>query len=270
MEVSLVFSSFFRWGPFLFLVFSSLVQAKELPRQVLGLSADYPPFEYRENGKIVGFDVDLAHELAKKLNFSLEIQNSDFSSLIPALSSGRVDFVMSGMSMTPERKQNVVFSEPYYASRVAVLLREEKVWDSQKQLTGLRVGVQLGTTLEKFLKSQQALFPGMKIVSLSRYPLLIQELKVKSLDAVLVEDAQVPPFVKANPFLKGFPLSTLTKNEEGYAIAFSKKKPTTEVQRWNEALAALKKEGVLQQLSERWFPHASPVSEKKACGCPSK
>src|SRR4051812_42225136 len=65
----------------------------------LGLSADYPPFEFKQDGKVVGFDVDLATELAQELGFSLEIQDMDFSALIPSLNSGRVDFVMSGMAI---------------------------------------------------------------------------------------------------------------------------------------------------------------------------
>ena len=87
----------------------------------LGLSADYPPFEFKKDGRVVGFDVELAEELAKDLGYSLEIQDMDFSALIPSLTSGRVDFVMSGMAVNEERKKNIDFSDIYYTGKFAVI-----------------------------------------------------------------------------------------------------------------------------------------------------
>src|SRR5689334_7915697 len=91
----------------------------------LGVSADYPPFEFKQNGRIVGFDVDLAEELAKELGYTVEIQDMDFSALIPSLKTGRVDFVMSGISVNEERKKNVRFGDPYYSGKFAVVSKSD-------------------------------------------------------------------------------------------------------------------------------------------------
>src|SRR4051812_47325674 len=78
---------------------------------VMGFSADYPPFEFKKNGEVVGLDIDVAREVAQALGFSLVLQDMDFSALIPALQSGRIDFAMSGMTLNEERKKNVDFSD---------------------------------------------------------------------------------------------------------------------------------------------------------------
>lgn len=76
---------------------------------IMGTSADYKPFEYKEGDNIVGFDVELAKALAKKAGYEIEVQDMDFNSLITALKSKQVDLVLSGMTPTPERKNKLIF-----------------------------------------------------------------------------------------------------------------------------------------------------------------
>ncbi|MFP3488402.1 transporter substrate-binding domain-containing protein, partial [Staphylococcus sp. SIMBA_130] len=86
---------------------------------VMGTSADYPPFEYIDSAQgeeIIGFDVDIANYIADELGYNVEIKDMDFSGLITALSSERVDFVLAGMTPTEERKENVDFSDIYYSA----------------------------------------------------------------------------------------------------------------------------------------------------------
>ncbi len=90
----------------------------------LGTNAAFPPFEYVEGTKIVGFDISMGQKIAKDLNQSLEIVDMSFDSLIPALSSGAIDFIAAGMSVTEERKKNVDFSEPYFASNQVIIVRK--------------------------------------------------------------------------------------------------------------------------------------------------
>lgn len=76
---------------------------------IMGTSADYKPFEYKDGDNIVGFDVDLAKALAKKAGYEIEVQDMDFNSLITALKSKQIDMVLSGMTPTPERKNKSTF-----------------------------------------------------------------------------------------------------------------------------------------------------------------
>ena len=80
---------------------------------VMGTNAGFKPFEYKQGNEIVGFDVDLAKEIARSVNKELKIEDMAFDGLLPALESGQIDMAVAGMSVTPERAKNALFSEPY-------------------------------------------------------------------------------------------------------------------------------------------------------------
>ncbi|HCF29759.1 MAG TPA: polar amino acid ABC transporter permease, partial [Cyanobacteria bacterium UBA11049] len=88
-------------------------------------SADYPPYEFRDTAtgkdEIIGFDIDIAKRIAEELNFELEIRDTDFNGIIPALQSRRADFAMAGMTPTEERRKNVDFSEIYYEAKNTIV-----------------------------------------------------------------------------------------------------------------------------------------------------
>ncbi len=90
----------------------------------LGTNASFPPFEYVEGKNIVGFDISMGERIADTCNAKLEIVDMAFDSLIPALQSGTIDFIAAGMSVTEERKKNVDFSDPYYASEQVIIVRK--------------------------------------------------------------------------------------------------------------------------------------------------
>lgn len=90
----------------------------------MGTNAAFHPFEYVEGTKPVGFDICMSQEIAKDYGAKLEVVDMAFDSLIGALSSGNIDFIAAGMSITEEKKKNVDFSEPYYASKQVVIVKK--------------------------------------------------------------------------------------------------------------------------------------------------
>ncbi len=90
----------------------------------LGTNAAFPPFEYVEGTKVVGFDITMGEKIAYSMDAKLVVEDMNFDSLIPALSSGAIDFVAAGMSVTEERKQNVDFSVPYFESEQVIIVRK--------------------------------------------------------------------------------------------------------------------------------------------------
>lgn len=90
----------------------------------LGTNAAFPPFEYIEGKDIVGFDITMGSKIAADCNAELEVVDMAFDSLIPALSSGVIDFIAAGMSVTEERKKNVDFSLPYFESEQVIIIRK--------------------------------------------------------------------------------------------------------------------------------------------------
>src|SRR6056297_4099983 len=91
----------------------------------VGTSAGFPPFEYVENGEIVGFDMDLIKEIGKEMGFEVEIIDIAFDSLIPAIVSGNLDIAASGMTIRPDRAKVVSFSDPYWTADQSISVKED-------------------------------------------------------------------------------------------------------------------------------------------------
>ncbi len=99
-------------------------------------SAEYPPFEYNEQGEIKGFDIDLAKLIAKELGKKAVFDNMQFSSILPALSAGQADIAISTITITEDRKKNFDFSSPYYFEGMAAVFNQKDPVNHPSQLTG--------------------------------------------------------------------------------------------------------------------------------------
>ena len=212
--------------------------------------ADYPPYEFFREGKITGFDIELIEEIAKKLNKKIDIKDMSFESIIGALQSGRVDAAISSLNETPERKKSVDFSTEYYndGERTLVCFDYLPITDISG-LAGKTVGVQLGSTHEKYAKEE--LFKtvaDLKIISLGKVPDLIQDMKTNRVAGIIMGDVESKALVKAQ---KGFKIISLSGNIPGISIAFPKGSPLTE--QVNTIISDLSANGFLQALMEKWM-----------------
>ena len=113
---------------------------------VVGTEPTFPPFEFTENEKDVGFDIDLAQAICDKLGYKMEVKNMGFDALIPALQSGQIDLIAAGMDATPERQEKVNFTDVYFKGGYSVVVRKDNTditgFDS---LSGKTVGAQVGS-----------------------------------------------------------------------------------------------------------------------------
>ncbi len=132
---------------------------------VLGTSADFPPYEFHKmiDGKdqIVGFDIEIAKEIASDMGATLEVKDMDFKALLGELSTGRVDFVISGMTPDETRRKQVDFSDNYYKAQQAVVVREadKDKYKTMDSLKGVSFGIQTGSIQEDIAKT----IPGAQI-----------------------------------------------------------------------------------------------------------
>lgn len=209
----------------------------------LAISPDFPPFEFKKDGKLEGFDIELAQMICKKLGKNLEILEFDFNSLIPLLVSGKADFIMSGLTITSEREKNIDFSTIYYKAHIAGLTKDKEL----KNLEGKRIGAQLGSYMEIFANEQKQLYPNITIISLANNLHLLQELKLGRIDVLLLEEAQIPIFLKNNPELNSV---YFVDKESGYAIGFKKGSPLKA--EFNKVLAELEADGSIKALRNKW------------------
>lgn len=122
----------------------------------VGMAANYPPLSFREDGELVGIEVDLVREVVRETGMTVTIKQVPWAELIPALQSGKIDVIMSGMSVTDARAQQVAFVEPYLRAGQMVLIREQDVprlgQPARLRDPGRRIAVVSGTTGEQYVR----------------------------------------------------------------------------------------------------------------------
>ena len=212
---------------------------------VMGTNATFKPFEYKEAGQVVGFDVDLAREIAKDLGAELKIEDMSFDGLLPALEGGRIDIAVAGMSVTEERAKNALFSEPYYQATQRIVVPENSKIFNKSGLISKKIGVQLGTTGD-ILASE---IKGAKVIQFPAAPNVLQELASGRVDAVILDDAPANQYIVAFPGLK---ILGSAIGNESYAIAM-KKSNTTLKENINQSINRMKEDGRMDTLLKKYF-----------------
>lgn len=220
---------------------------------VMATSADYPPYEFIETAsgqeEIVGFDVDIAKYITEQLGYELEINNVDFNGLIPALQADRADFVMAGMTPTEERKQNVDFSDIYYDAKQTLVTQADSGITTPEDLSGTKVGVQLGSIQEGLANDLAESIEGIEVVPLNRINEIVQEIKAGRIDAAIIEDTVAKGYAESNPDLQ---FTVIPEDgPSGSAIAFPKDSEL--VADFNEVLAEMQSSGKMEELVVKWF-----------------
>lgn len=240
---------FFNTIIIVFLLFVSWSYAniiEENPKSLhFGISAEYPPFEYNDHGEIKGFDIDLARLIGEQLGKEVFFDNMQFSSILPALGTGQIDTAISTLTITEQRKKSFDFSEPYYFESLAVVFDEKKPINTVQQLIGKKIAVQLGSSIEIWLKKN---VPQASILVMDNNNQAIAALKAGHVDLVLIDGVQGQVFSQKNPRLS---FSIIAKSDDGYGVALKKHSFLT--QQINQALHTLEKNGELAKLKKKWF-----------------
>lgn len=221
---------------------------EEKKKIVMGTSADFPPFETRDNnGEVIGFDIDLAKQVTEELGYELEIKDMNFDGLIGGLQAETVDFVASGMSATEERKKSVDFSAEYHRSgEMFVTLKDSKI-KGMDDLKGAKIGVQLGTIQEEGAR-KLAETTKIEVKSLNKVPELIQELKSNRIDAVYLDKTVAEGYVKELD-LAGF--EDESSVSPGMAMAFPKGSDL--VDDFSKVIEEMKENGEIEKLEKKWL-----------------
>lgn len=219
-------------------------------------SSGYAPYEIRNaKGELEGFDIDLAEALAKEMGYDgVKWEDMDFEAVIGAISSGRGDMAIAGLSPNEKRRQSVDFSNSYYSvmedTTNYVVTRSDSGIESTSDIHGKTVGVQIGTIQEETIngiKEEYALTTDAR----KSYGDMIQEIKNKRIDFIVVEKAVAEEYQKTNPELSYFQLD-VEGASTGNCIAF-KKGNTEMLEAVNKALLTLTENGTLDSLIQKWF-----------------
>lgn len=215
------------------------------------MEATYPPFVFMDkNNQIEGFEVELAKNLCQEMKRECSFGHQAFDSLIVNLNFNRFDAIISSMDITDARAKQVAFSQPYYRNSATFVALRGTV-SGVSELTGQRVGVQNGSTHQKYLLEQKK---GMKVVAYDSYQSGLLDLKNSRIQALFTDLAVAKEWMNRDPAIVtiGAPVDNVQYFGRGLAIAVRKKDKLLLVQ-LNEALQKLEKDGRLNNLKSEWF-----------------
>ena len=223
---------------------------------VVGLDDEYPPMGFKdENNEIVGFDVDLAKEAAQRLGRPVEFKGIDWASKEAELKSGRVDILWNGLDITPERQENMLFSDPYMDNRQIVFVRhsdEPSTITEENDLADLTVGTQAASTAEDYFASKPELTGSLKeLKTYGDYISAFMDLENGRLDAIVCDEIVGRYYMSKHPD-KINALDVTVGPTSQFGIAFRKDDTglRDEVQK---AFDEMVKDGAAKKISEQWF-----------------
>ncbi|MFE8070870.1 transporter substrate-binding domain-containing protein [Marinobacteraceae bacterium S3BR75-40.1] len=211
----------------------------------------FVPFEMmdQDSGEMVGFDMDILAEVAKRAGFDYDLRTMDFNGIIPALQTGNADIALAGITITEEREKIVDFSDPYYDSGLRIMVRKGN--DKVKKLSdleGKKIGTKIGSTSYDFLKKQLDKNEGV-----TPYPGsadMYMALMSGSVDAVFYDAPNVGYFAQTKGEGRAKVVGPLYEGQK-YGIALVDGSPW--VEKVNKALAAMKEDGTYAKIYKKWF-----------------
>jgi len=212
------------------------------------MSGAYPPFNYVDiTGEVVGFDVDIAKEIANRLDLEPVIVTTAWDTIIGGLQAKRFDAILGSMAITEERSQQVNFSDPYYVSGAQLLVQEGSGIETPEDLDDASIAVVVGTTFEEEARQM----PGVSdVVLYEAEEQTLQDLQLGRVDGVIT-DRLIGLYMTEDMDLD-FKLAGDLLYEETIAVAIHKDHPEL-LEAINEALAEMKEDGTYLEISEEWF-----------------
>ncbi|WP_127575806.1 transporter substrate-binding domain-containing protein [Paenibacillus barengoltzii] len=225
----------------------------------VGLMGTYAPYNFlNENKEIDGFDADVAKEVAKRLGVKVEFAPQEFSGLIPSLQAGKIDAIISQVTITDERKQQIDFTQPYITNEVKIIVKEDN--DSITKLEdfkGKNIGVGLGTNDESYLRND--VLPQVGNFEIKTYDDVItslQDLNAGRIDATINNLYALKPIVDKNGYKIKAVGDAIKSDQAGIAI---RKNNPEFLAALDQALTDMKADGTYNTIFQKWFGEEPPA-----------
>lgn len=217
----------------------------------MGVSADFPPFESYADDAVtfVGFDIDLMQEICNRLGMELQIQDMNFDAIVAAVQTGKLDVGVSGITITDERKESVAFSDPYFVASQSILVPKDSPITSYEDLVNgdYTAGVQLGTTGD-IMASEKI---SGRVSQYEKYGDALAALLAGKNDCMVLDTGVADAFAAANDLVVVGTFGEAT-DSENYGIAIAKEN-TELLEKVNGALAEMKEDGFIDELTAKYF-----------------
>lgn len=229
---------------------NSLKKVQDAGKLVLGLDATFKPMGYTdENDKIVGFDIDLAEEVCKRMGVKLETYNVNWDTKEQDLNAGTIDCIWNGLSVSDERKKQMLMSEPYMNNSMVFMVNKDSGVKSKDDLKGKKIAVQNGSTAQEILKDSD-IGKESTMTELATNVEAIQQLDLKMVDAVFLDSVVANYEITSTG--KNYEVLADGLSEEQYAVGF--KLGANELcKKVEDTLKEMKKDGKIEEISKKWF-----------------
>lgn len=216
---------------------------------VMAINATFPPFESIGDNpnEYVGIDIDIANHIAEKLGVKLEIQDMQFSALVPTMQSGRADWIVSGLSPTQERKDILAFTKSYYYPMNAIICQKGVGYDTLDTLKDKTIGVSMGTSYANIAHSVE----GANVSELDSTPLVIQDILNGRCDAGIFDSTQAAVFVNENEGLEMHIIDSEVTEADSFAIALPQDSPY--VDQINDILDEMMSDGTFHDILVKYL-----------------
>ncbi len=207
---------------------------------ILATEAGFAPYEYYQDGEIVGVDIDIAREIAASLGKELVIKDVSFDFIINEIKSGKSDIGAAGMSITKERLEEVDFSVEYAVSNQVVIVPMDSKITSIDQISNQRIAVQLGTVADSYVNEN---YKDATVIRQKKYLSMVEDLKAGKVDLIIMDLLPASEIVKSNDGLKILDEYLFT-DKYGMAIKKGNKELLDKV---NDVLTRLMSEGKIEE-----------------------
>lgn len=238
---------------------TTLADVQKAGKLTVATSPDFPPFESLDgNGEVFGIEIDILNLICAELGVELDIQQVDFDSVLPGVQAGKYHMGASGISVTPAREENTLFTDPYCLAAQAIVVMKGSPIASKADLTGKTVSVQTGTTAETYCMEN-----GYDVSSFTANADAEAALVAGKVDAWVIDDLTAAEMVKIYNEENGDVLMILdeamTTEPYAFAFAFGSEELVAKI---NEILAGLVADGTVASIFEKYeAPYTAPAAE---------
>ncbi|MGV8982561.1 amino acid ABC transporter substrate-binding protein [Clostridium sp.] len=231
---------------------NSLKDIQEKKELVIGLDDNFPPMGFRDKtGEIVGFDIDMAKEVGKRMGVKVTFKPVEWDGVILSLNNKDIDAIWNGLTITDKRKEQIAFSKVYLQNKQIIIVKNKSTISSKTDLKGKTVGLQMGSSSESALSSDSKLSDSLKEVKkYSNNTEALLDLNADRIDAVIVDEVVGRYYTNLKPGDYKVLNENLGVEDYGVGIRKTDAKLTAEIDKF---LGEMKTDGTANTISQKWF-----------------
>ncbi len=228
---------------------NSLNNIIEKGKMIVGFT-EYPPMGFKENGEVTGFDIDIAKAVGEKLGVEIEFVYIDWDAKVLELEAGNIDMIWNGLTITEDRKKEILFSKPYFNNRIVVLTLKDSPINSISDLSEKNVGVELQSSGQSALEASEVFGSINEMVKYTTITEAVLDLKAGGIDAIVADEIFARYAVSKEADAYKIPEDVF--NSENYGIGFRLEDVALR-DKVDEIIDGLAEDGTALEISLKWF-----------------